>query len=369
MKINILLPHKEKFDKYKASSVSITVFNNYKYSKFKHNIMVYGQDTINPLLPNNFTGIKDPILFFRSKNTNLAKKMCNIILSEGDKDQIIEIHNRPYLINLVRKCTKVYPIFLFFHNDPQTMYGSKTILQRQKLLKKVTNIFCVSSYIKKKFLEGLDDDHSKVHVIYNGVERKTKKPPKKIKEIIFSGRFVPEKGVHLYVNAVSGIAKHFPDWKFRLIGSTYLGSNSNQSKYALQNIKNFNKIGKQAIFDGFLSSNILQRRMKSASIIIIPSLWNEPFGLVVAEAMSNGVAIITSNVGGIPEIINNNGIVLDNIDQNKIEDTILKLLRKPSKIKKLQNLSWDNFKHTSEESSKKLDDFRKKILVKKQIIL
>ena len=43
--------------------------------------------------------------------------------------------------------------------------------------------------------------------------------------------------------------------------------------------------------------------MKTASIIVIPSIGEEPFGLVAAEAMSNGICIIASKVGGIPEII------------------------------------------------------------------
>ena len=46
----------------------------------------------------------------------------------------------------------------------------------------------------------------------------------------------------------------------------------------------------------------------------MPSIWNERFGLVVAEGMSNGAAIITSKVEGIPEIIRKNGIVIENID-------------------------------------------------------
>ena len=53
MKINILLPHKEKFDKYKASSVSITIKNNLVHSEYKKNVMVYGQITGNPILINN----------------------------------------------------------------------------------------------------------------------------------------------------------------------------------------------------------------------------------------------------------------------------------------------------------------------------
>ena len=363
MKINILLPHKEKFDKYKASSVSITIKNNLVHSEFKKNVMVYGQVTDNPILINNFTGIKDPLNFFKSKNKNLATTMCKIILSEKDKDQIIEIHNRPYLINIVNKYLNKYPISIFFHNDPKTMSGSKTVKEREDILKKVRAVFCVSKYIKNKFLEGLNKNTNKVFVIFNGVDRSLKYFPKKYKEIIFSGRFVPEKGVHLYVNVINKIAKKFPDWKFRLIGSTYLGSSKKEAPYAKKIITDFKKIGKQAILDGFISSHEVQKKMKLASIIIIPSIWNEPFGLVVAEAMSNGVAVITSKVGGIPEIIKDNGLVISNINETKIENALLTLLNDPAELRKLQKLSWNNFSHTSISSSYILDSYRKKIML------
>ena len=368
MKINILLPYKEKFDKYKASSVSLTVKNNFKYSKYQKNIIIYGQETDNPILENNFIGIKKPFLFFKSKNNHLAKSMCKIILSYKDKKQIIEIHNRPYLIKIICKYVENYPISLFYHNDPQTMAGSKTIKERKGLLKKLTAIFCVSQHIKNKFLEGLDvnsKNSAKVFVIHNGVNRILKHFPSKNKEVIFSGRLVPEKGVHLYVGALSKIAKQYPDWKFRLIGSTYLGSSNKESSFALQTIQNFKKIGDQAIFEGFLSSEQLQKKMEVASIIVIPSIWDEPFGLVVAEAMSNGIAIITSNVGGIPEIIKQNGILINNISEVKVENELLKLLNKTTELERYQKLSWENFSHTSFASSYRLDFFRKKIMFKK----
>ena len=66
--------------------------------------------------------------------------------------------------------------------------------------------------------------------------------------------------------------------------------------------------------------------MKRASIIIIPSLWQEPFGLVAAEAMSNGAAIIASNRGGLTEIIGNNGVLIDNIDCKKLKVALTNLL-------------------------------------------
>ena len=54
MLINILLPHKVKFSQNKASSVSITVRNNLKYTKYKKNIRVFGQKVEDPLFKKNF---------------------------------------------------------------------------------------------------------------------------------------------------------------------------------------------------------------------------------------------------------------------------------------------------------------------------
>jgi glycosyltransferase involved in cell wall biosynthesis len=65
----------------------------------------------------------------------------------------------------------------------------------------------------------------------------------------------------------------------------------------------------------------------------VPSIWNERFGLVVAEGMSNGAAIITSKVEGIPEIIRKNGIVIENIDDNKLVYELKKLIEDKTKRK------------------------------------
>ena len=362
MKINILLPHKEMFDKNNASAVSITIKNNLEYSCFRRSIKIYGQETANPISVDNFVGIKNPFFFFSSKNKNLAKKMCQIILAEKDKNQIIEIHNRPYLFKTVNKYLSDYPISIFLHNDPQDMAGSQTVQERQRILEKVTAIFCVSEFIKRKFLEGIIDNKNKVFVIHNGVPRQLKEFPQKHKEVIFVGRIVPEKGVDLYVKAISKIANNFPDWKFRLIGSTYLGFRNKQNNFEKNIIQDFLKIGNQGILDGFVNYQMVQKIMKKASIIIIPSKWDEPFGMVVAEAMSSGMAVITSKVGGIPEIIQNNGIILNNIDEFKIEEALLRLLKEPKLLLNFQQLSWNHFTHSSVLSSKKLDSHRKQII-------
>jgi glycosyltransferase involved in cell wall biosynthesis len=122
------------------------------------------------------------------------------------------------------------------------------------------------------------------------------------------------------------------------------------------------QIGKQAYFTGYISNEEVQNKMKEAAIVVVPSIWEEPFGLVVAEAMSNGAAIITTNMGGIPEIVGKNGILIKNINEDKLRKALHSLMLDKKKLENFQNLSWKNFKYTSKLSSVKLDKIRADIL-------
>ena len=100
--------------------------------------------------------------------------------------------------------------------------------------------------------------------------------------------------------------------------------------------------------------------MQKSSIILIPS-FHEAFGLVAAEAMSNGIAIIASNVGGMAEIINKHGILINDNNKLSFEKALLKLLDNQVLRQKFQYKAWKNFVYFAEKSSKNLDDHRKLI--------
>ena len=111
MQINIILPYKEQFSKNKASSVSITVKNNFDYSSYKSKIAVYGQFVNDPILPCNFIGIKKPRNFLKSKNIHMAQEICQII--KKNTKHLIEVHNRPYLVKIFDKSLDNKSIILF----------------------------------------------------------------------------------------------------------------------------------------------------------------------------------------------------------------------------------------------------------------
>ena len=77
---------------------------------------------------------------------------------------------------------------MYFHNDPLSMNGSKTINQRLNIISKVEKIIFVSEYLKKRFFNNLNTSHkNNVEVIGNAID-KLKNFPKKEKLIIFSGK-------------------------------------------------------------------------------------------------------------------------------------------------------------------------------------
>ena len=364
MLINILLPYKEKFSKNKASSVSLTVANNLKFSKYKKKIRVFGHNLKDPMYKDNFVGINNSWNPLKSKNENIAQEMCKIINNEQNIRQLIEIHNRPYLVNKIySKIKNTNLITLFLHNDPLEMKGSFSINDREKLLLRLDKIFCVSNYIKKRFLDGIRYDRDKVVVLHNGVVRTKKIMPKKLKQIIYVGRIVKEKGVDLFVDAIREIYKDFKDWNFKIIGSPRLGINKlDQFSRKIKN--DFESLGDRAEMLGFVNAEKLSHIMADTSIIVIPSKWNEPFGLVAAEAMSNGIAIVSSNSGGLPEIISNNGILIDKINSKKISKYLKQILSNTLLLKELQKKSWENFNFNSKKISLILDNYRKELFFK-----
>ena len=361
MKINILLPYKELFSQNYASSVSITIKNNLKFSKYKKNIKVFGRKIDQPFFKDNYIGLDSNWIFYGGRNKGMANSFCKQVSKQNNHKQLIELHNRPYLFNYIRKRINKHPIFIHFHNDPTTMKGSKSIKERKEILENASAIFCVSKFVKKRFLEGINTNYNNIYVIYNGVERTLHSQPIKKKEVLFVGRLVKEKGIDIFVNAISRISDKFKDWKFSIIGTPYAGMAKLKSGYAYNIIKKFNKIGDQTKYYGFLNNDNVQIKMQQASIVVVPSIWEEPYGLVVAEAMSNGSALIVSNRGGIPEIVSNNGIIISDINDQKLSSSLSDLMFDSKLLKSLQNKSWNNFNVNIKNIVPQIDSFRENI--------
>ena len=172
MRISILLPYKENFSKSSAGAVSIFVNGIIKNSKYKKNINIFGNTSHNDILSKKYINLDYNKSLFKSDTKSYIKRF---IKSEYiHKSDLIEIHNRPNYISLIKNISDAKIIF-YFHNDPLSMNGSKNIKDRLNILNNTDQIIFNSKWSRDRFLTDLknvDNFMNKINIIYQSVEKK-----------------------------------------------------------------------------------------------------------------------------------------------------------------------------------------------------
>lgn len=155
--------------------------------------------------------------------------------------------------------------------------------------------------------------------------------------ILFTGTNFQRKGLPVLIRAAPEILKEFPDVIFTVVGED---PSMDKMKILAANygvLHNFN-------FLGWQSQDNIRNLLTKSDILVLPSL-TESLGIVILEAMAAGVPVIASNIGGIPEIVQNgvNGILIAPDDPANLSEAITNVLTD----KNLSQLLIENGKSTA----------------------
>tara|TARA_B100000767_G_scaffold264870_1_gene280277 strand:+ start:120 stop:2234 length:2115 start_codon:yes stop_codon:yes gene_type:complete len=343
MKISILLPYKENFSGNYAGAVSLFVKDTTTFSLYKKDTLIFGSMEYKlPLLKNYINLSLDKKIFQSS-----SKQYVNMFIEHEKKrdSDIIEIHNRPNYIKLLKKNLKS-KFILYFHNDPLTMNGSKSVKDRLYLLNNIDQIIFNSNWSKKRFFVNLANENllsHKTSVCFQSAPSTKINFKKKEKLISFIGKLNSAKGYDLFGAAILKILDKYPDWKAIVIGDE-------PREKIIFNHDNL-------LIKGFKNNVYILNFLKKVSISVICSKWNEPFGRTSLEAASRGSAVIISNKGGLPETAAD-AIILKNLTINCLFNNIEKLILNRNLLNKLQKKNYSNFKFNHDFITKIIDDIR-----------
>ena len=145
-------------------------------------------------------------------------------------------------------------------------------------------------------------------------------------DIVYVGVLIPRKGVHFLINAFTKVATEFPDAHLSIIGK------ADDVRYARALKAQAHSLGltKRVIFLDAMPQLELAERMAKGIVLVLPSL-SEGLGRVVFEAMAAGTPVIGSNVGGIPEMIQDGvtGFLIPPGDVDALTDRLRWVLRHP----------------------------------------
>jgi glycosyltransferase involved in cell wall biosynthesis len=351
MKISILLPYKENFSPEYPGAVSLFINDTTLISKYKKCIKVYGSTIYKKKFKIPYVNIDLKNRIIRSQSKEYIDKFVkHEILRHSD---LIEIHNRPiYLKILINKLNK-RNYTVFFHNDPLSMEGSKTIDERKFLLKNCYKIIFNSYWSRKRFLEGMENrfvNSEKLLVFFQSAKKGSlDNINNKKKWITFVGKLNKAKGYDIFGQAVERVLKKNKEWQVQVVGD------EKREKIFFAN-KNINLLG-------FLHHNKVLSLFKKTSIAVVCSRWEEPFGRTSLEAAANGCAVIISNKGGLPETVTN-AIIMKDLSVRVLASKINYLIKNKKDRINYQKLSIKNFFLTHKYVTKLIDSYRDAKLLK-----
>ena len=349
MKISILLPYKENFTHEAAGAVSLFVHQIWNVSKYKGKIKIYGSTNYKKYLNKNYKNIKFEKNIFRSSSKMYVDNFLNN--AEVINSDIIEVHNRPHYIKFIKKKFKK-KISLYFHNDPLSMDGSKSVQDRMYLIDNVDKLIFNSIWSKNRFFLNMYVDASTsidVNVCYQSAN-KVKIDFKKKKNIIsFIGKLNKAKGYDIFGNAIIDILNKYKNWKAIVIGDE-------------EREKIIFKHPRLKVI-GFKKNRFILDLLKKTSISVVCSRWQEPFGRASLEAASRGSAVIISNTGGLPETTKS-GVILKSLSKKELVTAMEKLIIDKKKLLRTQKDNHKNFKFTHNYISNLVDSIREKTFTK-----
>jgi glycosyltransferase involved in cell wall biosynthesis len=346
MKISILLPYKENFSSLYAGAISIFLKDIISKSKYKKKITVFGHTQLKKKLLPKYINLNFKKSFFKSSSKSYLDKFIENEIK--NKSDIIEVHNRPKYIN---KLSKFFNnLVLFFHNDPLDMENSKSKTDRIQLLNKTKKIIFNSKWTKSRFLLNLKLNKfqkEKIQIIHQSTNKVKISLNNKQNNIIFVGRLNKSKGFDIFGKTIIKILDKYNNWNATVIGD------EPREKYFFKH-KNLSILG-------FKKHEFTLKALAKSSICVVCSRWEEPFGRIALEASSRGCAVIITNKGGLREAATN-PLVINNLNEKTLYNSINRLISNNDLRKKLQKKSLDNFYLTNEFISKKIDTYRKEIV-------
>lgn len=275
----------------------------------------------------------------QSQLIDMAYKMAN----DNKFDLIhIYINEEDVAMQFANLCNK--PI-VFTHHEPfNFLTRYKTSFAKFKDLNWIS-----ISYSQQKTI---DVKMNWVANIYHGIELKSLQYLKSLKKenykeyFLYLGRIIEPKGVHLAIDAIKEFnIKNKSSFKLKIAGKHY----SNNDSYWEEKIQPFID-NNEVEYIGFINDDLLKDRLLyNAKALLMPSTWEEPFGMVILESLRCGTPVVGLKSGALAELIedNLNGFLskVYYSDLNKVDEikTVKGLLKSMQKIDFIKSSDCINF--------------------------
>ena len=248
----------------------------------------------------------------------------------GKYDKIIFENSIPLLFSLkLRGNRKRYQgkYYIHMHSVPRKYYGNA------RLVNECERLICISEYVANQIITDsrIKISRDKICIMYNCIDtnlffnnnkvfsseirkKYNIKPDEKI--VLFVGRLCKEKGIAELLQALSLVKEK--NMVLLVAGSNFYktGIVSSYEDYLSSLISDLEC---RVIFTGYIDYSEIPQYYDAADLVVLPSIWEEPAGMTIIEAMACHKPVITTKSGGIPEYADSKSCILLEKDDKLVE--------------------------------------------------
>lgn len=202
-------------------------------------------------------------------------------------------------------------IIYWFHNLPSQFDKNVTkfFFEQGEIADKIKYVIVPSEYAKNKFYEETKFPLEKIYVIPNGIDPLNYNPEKfkNVDKVTISHSSGPNRGMMVLLNSLKHV-KH--DFKLNIFNDFYPEMYLDEEFFHDDRITFYGKTPRKTMY----------KYLESSHLHAYPPIFLETFCISIVESMSAGLLPVYGNIGSLPEIVNGNGIYIDDINNKFVKD-------------------------------------------------
>jgi glycosyltransferase involved in cell wall biosynthesis len=191
-----------------------------------------------------------------------------------------------------------------------------------------------SRFMREELIRnGLRPD--RIHVLPPVLPRERRSPPPPTRDpvVLFVGQLVTGKGVDLLLDALAQVP---PPWRAEIVGD-------GNGRSALEARAEALGLGGRVRFTGWVDHEALDSHYAASRVLVVPSRWAEPFGMIGLEAMHRARPVVAFAAGGIPDWCEDGrtGLLVPVGDTDGLAAAIARVLRDDDLARRLGQAGWE----------------------------
>lgn len=273
-----------------------------------------------------------------------------------DTTRVTEIDSGPgrllYFSRMVRALKAFSPDYIEFHQKAvsaqpvaMALRGVPNSLYRHNAVKPAKNRFdawrlawqfspfdafiFVSDAIRRDFARHYPAVTKPTYALPNPIDADlwAGEPDDKDRHIVFSGRAAPEKGLAPLCEGLAEVLERHPDWRVTLLLNRY----EVHQGWTDQQLEVLAPVAAQVEVVKDQPLQAVKDALRRAAIAVVPSIWQEPFGLTALEAHAAGCAVVSSGTGGLREASGDHAVYLPEVTGDAIATALEGLISDPGR--------------------------------------